>query len=169
MRTLLTPRDIEAGLEAIASAIPEDPVFLVGIETGGARLAERLAQILRSRRRRVELGRLDITFYRDDFTRIGPHPEVRPTQIPWDVQDRVIWLVDDVLFTGRTIRAALGELFDYGRPKAVRLAVLFDRGGRELPIQPDVCPYRETLGPDEHAKLLIEEEQMRLVALRKEA
>jgi pyrimidine operon attenuation protein/uracil phosphoribosyltransferase len=111
-----------------------DP-FMVGIHTGGVWVAERLHRRLELSQ---ELGQLDISFYRDDFTRIGMHPQVRPSSLPAPVDDRHIVLVDDVLQTGRTIRAALNVLFDYGRPASVLLVVLVKRGGRELPIEPDV-------------------------------
>jgi pyrimidine operon attenuation protein/uracil phosphoribosyltransferase len=104
---------------------------LVGIRTGGAWLAERLHQTLDVD---MPLGTLDISFYRDDFSQIGLHPEVEPSHIPFDVDSRHIILVDDVLYTGRTVRAAMNELFDYGRPASISLAVLVDRGGRELPV-----------------------------------
>ena len=104
---------------------------VVGIVTGGAWLAERLHKALGIA---TPLGRLDISFYRDDFKEAGLHHAVRPSQIPFEVQGRKLLLVDDVLYTGRTVRAAMNELFDYGRPAGIELAVLVDRGGRELPI-----------------------------------
>ena len=104
---------------------------LVGIHSGGAWLAERLQQKLG---KDIPLGTLDISFYRDDFSRIGLHPQIKPSNIPFDVEGRHIVLVDDVLYTGRTVRAAMNELFDYGRPARITLAVLVDRGERELPI-----------------------------------
>jgi len=104
---------------------------IVGIVTGGAWLAERLHQALGPA---TALGRLDISFYRDDFNEAGLHHQVRPSQIPFEVQGRSLLLVDDVLYTGRTVRAAMNELFDYGRPSRIDLAVLVDRGGRELPV-----------------------------------
>jgi pyrimidine operon attenuation protein/uracil phosphoribosyltransferase len=104
---------------------------LVGIHTGGVWLAERLLENLQLP---LSFGTLDVSFYRDDFARIGLHPQVRPSDIPFTVEGSHIILVDDVLYTGRTIRAAINELFDYGRPASVRLATLIDRGGRELPI-----------------------------------
>lgn len=104
---------------------------LVGIHSGGVWLAERLQQIIGGD---TPLGTLDISFYRDDFSRIGLHPQIKPSNIPFDVEGRHIVLVDDVLYTGRTVRAAMNELFDYGRPASIALAVLVDRGGRELPI-----------------------------------
>lgn len=104
---------------------------LVGIFSGGAWIAERLRELLGLSE---EIGMIDVSFYRDDFAEKGLHPQVKPTVIPFDVEGRHIILVDDVLYTGRTTRAAVNELFDYGRPAAVDLAVLADRGGRELPI-----------------------------------
>ena len=106
-------------------------IALVGIHTGGVWLAERLLENLQLP---LPSGTLDVSFYRDDFARIGLHPQVRPSDIPFTVEGSHIILVDDVLYTGRTIRAAINELFDYGRPASVRLAALIDRGGRELPI-----------------------------------
>ena len=104
---------------------------LVGIHTGGAWLAERLHAALNIA---LPLGLLDISFYRDDYNQTGLHPQVKPTQIPFEVSGRHIVLVDDVLYTGRTVRGAMNELFDYGRPASISLAVLVDRGGRELPV-----------------------------------
>ena len=127
----------------------EAPV-MVGIHTGGAWIAERLHALLEIE---APLGTLDISFYRDDFTRLGMNPQVKPSSLPVGLDDRHIILVDDVLYTGRTIRAALNELFDYGRPASVLLAVLADRSGRELPIQADIVGYTPTLARNEHAKL----------------
>lgn len=111
---------------------------LVGIYSGGAWIAERLRELLGLPE---EIGLIDVSFYRDDFAEKGLHPQVKPTLIPFDVEGRFIILVDDVLYTGRTTRAAINELFDYGRPAAVDLAVLADRGGRELPIAPTYCVW----------------------------
>jgi len=119
--------------DAIAPSLAPD-TLIVGIHTGGAWVAERLHAMLQCS---MPLGTLDISFYRDDFSRIGLHPQVKPSSPPFDLEDRVILLVDDVLHTGRTVRAAMNELFDYGRPASIRLAVLVDRGGHELPIRPD--------------------------------
>ena len=104
---------------------------LIGIVTGGAWLAERLHRELRLE---VPFGTLDVSFYRDDFQHKGLKHKVEPSAIPFEVEGRDLILVDDVLYTGRTIRAAMNELFDYGRPASIRLATLIDRGGRELPI-----------------------------------
>ena len=118
---------------AIAPTLTPDTV-IVGIHTGGVWVAERLHALLG---RKLPLGTLDISFYRDDFSRIGLHPQVKPSNLPFDLEGRDILLVDDVLHSGRTVRAAMNELFDYGRPASIRLAVLVDRGGHELPIRPD--------------------------------
>ena len=107
---------------------------MIGIHTGGAWVAKRLHALLGLNE---PLGTLDISFYRDDFSRIGMHPQVKPSHLPFDVEGRDIVLVDDVLYTGRTIRAALNEIFDYGRPGRVQLAALIDRGGRQLLIAAD--------------------------------
>jgi len=104
---------------------------LIGIYTGGVWLAERLHKALGLK---VPCGTLDVSFYRDDYEKIGLHRDVKRSHIPFDVEGRDLVLVDDVLYTGRTIRAAMNELFDYGRPASIRLAALVDRGGRELPI-----------------------------------
>jgi pyrimidine operon attenuation protein/uracil phosphoribosyltransferase len=118
---------------AIAPTLTPDTV-IVGIHTGGVWVAERLHAMLHCA---LPLGTLDISFYRDDFSRIGLHPQVKPSHLPFDLEGRDILLVDDVLHSGRTVRAAMNELFDYGRPASIRLAVLVDRGGHELPIRPD--------------------------------
>ncbi|PWV62315.1 bifunctional pyr operon transcriptional regulator/uracil phosphoribosyltransferase PyrR [Plasticicumulans acidivorans] len=123
---------------------------LIGIRSGGAWIAARLQAALDLP---GEPGTLDISFYRDDFSRVGLDPQVRPSQIPFDIDARDIVLVDDVLHTGRTIRAALNEIFDYGRPRSVVLAVLVERDGRELPVQADVAATRLTLGADEYVRL----------------
>jgi pyrimidine operon attenuation protein / uracil phosphoribosyltransferase len=119
--------------DAIAPTLTPDTV-IVGIHTGGVWVAERLHGLLGCK---LPLGTLDISFYRDDFSRIGLHPQVKPSNLPFDLEGRDILLVDDVLHSGRTVRAAMNELFDYGRPASIRLAVLVDRGGHELPIRPD--------------------------------
>lgn len=124
--------------------------LMIGIHTGGVWVAERLHRRLGLTE---ALGNLDISFYRDDFTRIGMHPQVRPSSLPASIEDRHLILVDDVLQTGRTIRAALNVLFDYGRPASVTLAVLVERDGRELPIEANLVGLRATLGHDEQIKL----------------
>lgn len=123
---------------------------MVGIHTGGVWVAKRLHALLGIGE---PLGSLDISFYRDDFTRIGMNPVVQPSQLPFSIDDRHIILVDDVLHTGRTIRAAMNELFDYGRPASILLAILVERDGRELPIQPNVVGRHVSLAPRQHIKL----------------
>lgn len=126
--------DAEILFKNLAKKIQSDGgknFVLVGIHTGGVWLAERLHQELAITQ---PLGTLDVSFYRDDFDRIGLHSQVKRSEIPFEVEGAHIILIDDVLHTGRTIRAAINELFDYGRPASVSLATLVDRGGRELPI-----------------------------------
>ena len=127
----------------------ENPIF-IGIRTGGVWVAKELQSLLNNT---DELGVLDITFYRDDFSRVGIQPTVKPSQLPLSVNDRQIILIDDVLYTGRTIRAALNEIFDYGRPASVSLIILVQRNGRELPIQADVVGESVTLDASQHIKL----------------
>jgi len=128
----------------------DDRTAMVGIHTGGVWIAQALHRILAIQ---APLGVLDISFYRDDFTRIGMNPQVKPSQLPFTLDDRNIILVDDVLHTGRTIRAAMNELFDYGRPASILLATLVERSGRELPIEANVVGLRMELGPGEQVKL----------------
>ena len=123
---------------------------LVGIFSGGAWIAERLRELLGLPE---EIGMIDVSFYRDDFAEKGLHPQCRPTVIPFDVEGRHIILVDDVLYTGRTTRAAINELFDYGRPASIKLAVLADRGGRELPICAQFCVWYPELDDGEEIVL----------------
>jgi len=139
---------------------------LVGIFTGGVWVAERLHRALGAS---TPLGMLAVTLHRDDFGRIGLHRESRRSQIPFAVDGREIVLVDDVLHTGRTIRAALNELFDFGRPRAVRLAVLADRGGRELPVAADFLGAEVAVGGDEELVLSNENGKLRFAALRRPA
>lgn len=123
---------------------------IVGIRSGGAWLAERLADDLKLTGR---LGFIDISFYRDDYAEKGLHAQVKPTQIPFEVTGATILLVDDVLYTGRTTRAAINELFDYGRPARILLAALVDRGGRELPIAADFVAHTLLLPKNEQLVL----------------
>ena len=151
---LPNPNDL---LPAMASALTQhlnqrqisEPRF-IGIRTGGVWVAQALLQALG---RNDALGVLDVSFYRDDFSEKGLHPQCRPTTIPFDVEGRHILLVDDVLYTGRTTRAAINELFDYGRPASVGLAVLADRGERELPIGPTHMVWPLTLAAGESLTL----------------
>ncbi len=137
----------------IRASISDDELselLMIGIHTGGVWVAEKLHKKLKLAQ---PLGQLNIAFYRDDFSRIGTHPQVTPSKLPFDIEDKHLLLVDDVLHTGRTLRAALNEIFDYGRPASVRMAVLIDRGARELPVQADFIGKRIDLKPGEHVKL----------------
>jgi pyrimidine operon attenuation protein/uracil phosphoribosyltransferase len=123
---------------------------LVGIHTGGVWLAERLHQALGLQ---LPLGTLDVSFYRDDFNKKGLRRNVKSSDIPFDIDGCDVIIVDDVLYTGRTIRAAINELFDYGRPSRIRLATLVDRGGRELPVSADFSGADVNVAPGESIEL----------------
>ena len=149
--------DTDSALQALTRCLQhhlsensvQSPTML-GIHTGGAWVATALQQAIDTQ---MPLGTLDISFYRDDFSRIGMNPQVRPSHIPFEVDDRHIILVDDVLYTGRTIRAALNEIFAYGRPASVTLAVLIERDGRQLPVAADCVGNRVTLDDNQQIKL----------------
>jgi pyrimidine operon attenuation protein / uracil phosphoribosyltransferase len=145
--------DAEALLRSLAAQIGKavrDNTALIGIHTGGVWLAERLH---RDFGLGVALGTLDVNFYRDDFEQRGLRAQVRPSTIPFEVDGRDLILIDDVLYTGRTIRAAMNELFDYGRPASILLAALIDRGGRELPIAPQFVGARIEVASDQNIEL----------------
>lgn len=151
------PIDLESVLDEMASELQIyiseyklTDYVIIGIHTGGVWVANALKKRINSN---AEIGELNIAFYRDDFSQIGMHPTVEPSNLPFSIDDRDILLIDDVLYTGRTIRAAMNELFDYGRPKSISLAVLIDRTGRELPIQADVVGKTIELEDYEHVKL----------------
>jgi pyrimidine operon attenuation protein/uracil phosphoribosyltransferase len=137
---------------------------LVGIYTGGAWVAERLHRALGLQ---VPLGVLAVTLHRDDFGRIGLHRESRRSQMPFPVDGREIVLVDDVLHSGRTVRAAINELFDFGRPSAVRLAVLADRGGRQLPFSADFVGAAVEVARGEELVLSNESGKLRFAAVKR--
>ncbi len=140
--------DAEQTLVALADRMRGAIAFdarLVGIYSGGAWIAERLSRMIAGDH---AVGYIDVSFYRDDFSRKGLKPEVRRTDLPFDVEGATIVLVDDVLFTGRSVRAAVNQLFDYGRPACVELAVLVDRGGRELPIEATYAGVRLAVARD---------------------
>jgi len=158
-RILLNAAAVRRTLARMAHEILErnrgtEGLALVGVVSRGDLLAARLReQILQVEGVAVPVGRLDITLYRDDLARAGAPPMLRPTEIPFDIDDRTVVLVDDVLYTGRTIRAALDALMDLGRPRSVQLAVLVDRGHRELPIQPDYAGHAIHTGRDEEVEV----------------
>lgn len=145
MNIIMKKEKMEEKIQQITQQIIKDndsldEIVLIGIRTGGAFLAARIKNFIKKiSKKDIPLGILDITLYRDDWTRIGPAPIVRKTDIPFSVDDKVVILIDDVLFTGRTVRAAMDAILDYGRPKKIRLAILIDRGkeSRELPICAD--------------------------------
>jgi pyrimidine operon attenuation protein / uracil phosphoribosyltransferase len=149
--------------ERMRGAIAADAA-LVGVYTGGAWVAERLHRALGLA---TPLGVLAVTLHRDDFGRIGLHRESRRSLIPFEVDNREVVLVDDVLHTGRTLRAALNELFDFGRPRAVRLAVLADRGGRELPVAADFTGARVEVAADEELVLSNDNGKLRFAAVKR--
>lgn len=153
MPDLNTQEILEKLADDLSSYMTENnitsPIF-IGIRTGGVWVAKELQSLLNNT---DELGILDITFYRDDFSRAGIQPTIKPSQLPLSVNGRHIILIDDVLHTGRTVRAALNEIFDYGRPASVSLVALVQRNGRELPIQADVVGESVNLDASQHVKL----------------
>jgi pyrimidine operon attenuation protein/uracil phosphoribosyltransferase len=159
MPALELDRTMERLTNEIQAQHPDlDQLILVGIRTGGAFLAQRLAdKLTRRTSRAVKVGVLDITLYRDDWTQLSHKPLVGKTELPGSIDEQEVVLVDDVLFTGRTVRAALDALIDYGRPRRIELAVLVDRGGRELPIQPDYVGRAIKLPPGQRVNVYLEE------------
>ncbi len=153
----LTTQDIPQLLDNLESGIREqikkrnlENPLLTGIHTGGVWIAEEMHRRLNIRE---PLYSIDISFYRDDFSQIGMHPEIKPSQLPTHLDSRDIILIDDVFYTGRTIRAALNEIFDFGRPNQVVLAVLIERNGRQIPLRPDCSGAVITLEPGQRIKL----------------
>lgn len=144
-KVILEDENFRSTLKRISLELMErvnslEEVIIVGVYKGGAWLSERIKTVLEEERKiQLSHGYLDINLYRDDLSRIGYHPVLRKTDIPVSLDDKVVFLIDDVIYTGRTVRSALDALVDMGRPKRVYLCVMVDRGGREFPIQPDVC------------------------------
>ena len=145
-----------------------DDLVLIGIRTRGVSLAKRLAEKIEEiEGKKIKVGILDITLYRDDLTVIGPQPIVKETKIPFPITNKKVVLVDDVLFTGRTVRAALDSLIDFGRPRSIQLAVLIDRGHRELPIRADYVGKNVPTSLKELVEVrLTEEDREDLVVIR---
>jgi len=162
-RVIMNRQEIDLALKRIALQILEgNPVLtdvaIVGIHTCGVYLAERIGAILQQETGNViPAGSLDINLYRDDWSLMTQNPVVRTTDIPFDVDNANLVLVDDVIFSGRTIRAAMDAIMDYGRPHTIRLAVLVDRGGRELPIQPDFTGMTTAVLANERIQVLLDE------------
>jgi len=145
---------LEMGRGAAPGSRPTPELLLVGIRRGGVPLARRLAELLREQGVPAHVGSVDITLYRDDAATALPSPQVGESEMPIDVVGRRVVLVDDVLYTGRTVRAALDVLLDYGRPASVELAVLVDRGGRELPIQPTYVVLATSVPPEQRVDVI---------------
>lgn len=158
---LMAKSDVEAALLKLAKAVVADGtdgVALVGIRTRGVPLANRVAEkITELQGRPIEVGSLDINLYRDDLSEVDEQPIVRPTNLPFSVTGKGIILVDDVLYTGRTIRSAMDALIDFGRPRFIKLMVLIDRGWRELPIQADYVAKSIKTTQDQNVKVMLDE------------
>lgn len=163
MKTIMDMKEIERALTRMAHEIVEENhgcknIALIGIRTGGVPLAERLCQkIAAIEGIKPHIGILDITLYRDDWSRLSQHPIIKKTEIDFSLDDKTVVLVDDVIYTGRTIRAALDAITDLGRPQKIQLAVLVDRGRRELPIQPDYVGLVVATAKDEHINVFLNE------------
>jgi pyrimidine operon attenuation protein/uracil phosphoribosyltransferase len=162
-RVLLDARAVSRTLRRMADEIVElfggvDDLVLVGIQRRGVQLGDRIAAIIDELADEpVPRGALDITLYRDDLQTVGPRPVVGPTTLPLELDGKHVVIIDDVLYTGRTVRAALDELADFGRPARIALAVLVDRGGRELPIHADVVGRKVEVAPTERVDVFVEE------------
>jgi pyrimidine operon attenuation protein/uracil phosphoribosyltransferase len=162
-RILMDKSEIKKTIERLSSEIIEDnldltSLCLIGIRKRGDVLAKRLSKILQKRTNwEIKVGALDITLYRDDLTIYGPKPIIGSTYFPCPLEGKAVLLIDDVIYTGRTIRSALDEIMDYGRPERVKLAVMVNRGGRELPISPDYTGISVELKEKEEVQVLLEE------------
>ena len=166
MRSLLDGPDCLRGLRRVAGEIVErhrgvKNLVLVGIRRGGVPLAEHLQRVLRELEGEVPVGTLDITLYRDDAATALPNPRIGPSELPVSVEGKRVVLVDDVLFTGRTVRAAITALIDFGRPKKIELLVMVDRGWRELPIQADYVGKTLQTAREHTVRVLLSEEDGR--------
>lgn len=162
-KIIMSARDIDRSIDRVSLEILEKnqgvkDLAIIGIHTGGVFLAERIRKTIESHEQaRVLVGSLDITLYRDDWSLISQNPIVRRTDIGFSLEGLRVVLVDDVVFTGRTIRAAMDALMDYGRPNMIQLAALVDRGGRELPIQPDFVGMTVMVQENEQVDVLLKE------------
>lgn len=170
MRKLLDAADAERGLKRLAGEILErnrgiEKLLLVGIRRGGEPLARRLAQLLSDDGTQVPVGTVDISLYRDDVGTALPNPRLGPTRLPVSIEGFRIILCDDVLYTGRTVRAAVDALLDYGRPAVVQLAVLLERQGRELPIQADYFVRSVEAAPQERVDVLCDDGRFSAIAV----
>ncbi len=162
-KIVMGPEEMERALSRMAHEIIEankgsGGLVLIGIRTGGVPLAERLSgKMALVDGASLPTGMLDINLYRDDWSKLSQHPVVRRTEIPFSIDDATVVLVDDVIYTGRTIRAAMDALMDFGRPRRIQLAVLVDRGRRELPIQPDFVGISLQTSSSEHVNVFLKE------------
>ncbi len=160
---ILTKEEMERIIERLTFEVLEKHMNLgnlvfIGIQRRGVNIANRIIKILKLRwNRDIPIGKLDINLYRDDWTRLQTHPKLSHTEIPFDINEKEVILVDDVIFTGRTVRAALEAILDFGRPKKVELLILVDRGHRELPIHPDYVGKVVNTSKEEHVDVLVEE------------
>ncbi|MGB3210572.1 MAG: bifunctional pyr operon transcriptional regulator/uracil phosphoribosyltransferase PyrR [Desulforhopalus sp.] len=163
-RIIMSALDIDLAIQRISLQIIEknhggDALAIVGIYTCGVYVARRIHSYIQNHNGlAVPFGSLDINLYRDDWSLMSQNPIVKTTDIPFDVDNTNLVLVDDVIFTGRTIRAAMDAIMDYGRPTSIQLAALVDRGGRELPIQPDFTGMQATILSDERISVLLDAE-----------
>ena len=163
-KVIMSAQDIGRALDRIALQILEknprvEDMVIVGIHTGGVFLADRIHTIIEKReKKKLPAGSLDITLYRDDWSRVSQNPIVKKTDITFEVEGKTLILVDDVLYTGRTIRAALDAIMDFGRPSSIQLAVLVDRGGRELPIQSDFTGMEVEVKTDQHIDVILSDD-----------
>jgi len=161
--TVLDARAMDRTLRRMADQIVElnggtENLVIVGIQRRGVQLADRIVASIEAQEKvSVGKGALDITLYRDDLQTVGPRPVVGATHLPWTLDGQRVVIVDDVLYTGRTVRAALDELADFGRPSRIALAVLIDRGGRELPIHADIVGKKVDVNPSQRIDVLVEE------------
>lgn len=158
---LLSSGDIAGIIDRLSARVladvgSADKLAVVGLQTGGVELARRIREKIEALSgKKIQSGTLDITFYRDDLATRGVLPSIKETSISFDISTMTVLLVDDVIFTGRTTKAALETLTSFGRPKAIRLFVLVDRGNRELPIQPDYCGFRVETGIKDNVEVIL--------------
>lgn len=152
--------EMSGQLIAALGAEPLTDVCVIGIQKSGVEIAHRIASEMKIE---SEVGTLNISFYRDDFSRRGLHPQVGASNLPWEIENRTVILIDDVLYSGRTVRAAINTLFDYGRPSRIILAVLIERSGRELPIRADIKGKYLELNANQQVKLDPESGDLQLI------
>lgn len=151
-------KDWNGGVSSKTAQQAAPLLVLIGIRSRGVPLAQRIARLIKKKiHKEIPVGILDITLYRDDLSRLDYHPVVKATEISFSIDDTLVYLIDDVLFTGRTIRCALDALFDFGRPERIKLAVLVDRGGRELPVQADVVGITHKAKAEDNVRVSLKE------------